>query len=246
LRRLSRVDLFKIFLRAYYIQGSWNYERMLNLGFCFCLIPVMKKLFSQPEERISFLKRHLQYFNSHPYFASFALGATAKLEEQALIEKWPDYRPVTVFKERLCGPLGAIGDRLFWGMLKPFVAMLGVIFTLQWGLVGPAIFFIIYNAPHIYLRYFGIMRGYELGFDIVRELSKRKYERYIHTISVLAILIFGVFLGWFTIDKLYPTVRLMLQFFLVALATFFMLKKELPMFLPIMFGLVLVLIFSMA
>ena len=228
MRRLSRSDLFRIFLRAYYIQGSWNYERMLNLGFCFCLIPLIKKLSSQPEERISFLKRHLQYFNSHPYFSSFALGTAARLEEQALAEKWPDYRPIAVFKERLCGPLGAIGDRLFWGLLKPFVAMLGVMFTLQWGIIGPAVFFIIYNIPHVYLRYFGIMRGYELGFDIVRELSKRKYERYIHTISILAIFIFGVFLAMFTMHDLYPAVKLMLEFFISAIVTFFLIKRKLP------------------
>ena len=113
----------------------------------------------------------MEFFNAQPYFASFALGATARLEEQNSVERWDSARPISVFKNRLCGPLGAIGDRLFWGTVRPLAAMIGVFVTLFFGIIGPILLFVIYNIPHIYLRYYGISKGYKLGFDVVRELN---------------------------------------------------------------------------
>ena len=144
MRIIQRKDLFWIFARSFYIQGSWNYQRMLNLGFCYSILPILKKLYKTEEERKSFLKRHMEFFNAHPYFASFALGATARLEEQNSVERWSSTRPITVFKNRLCGPLGAIGDKLFWGTVKPLAAMIGVFTTLFFGIVGPILLFVIY------------------------------------------------------------------------------------------------------
>ena len=197
LRIITKFDLFRIFLRSFYIQATWNNQRMLNLGFCYSIIPILKKLNQKAPERIKFLKRHLDFFNAHPYFASFALGATVRLEEQFNRENWSSDKPIVVFKNRLCGPLGAIGDKLFWGTIKPLAAMIGVLVTLFYGIVGPVVLFLIYNIPHIYLRYFGIMKGYNLGFDVVRELSKRKFEKYTKYLQLAGLVFVGFFIGLF-------------------------------------------------
>ena len=63
------------------IQGSWNYERMQNGGWCYAMIPAIKKLYKDPEDRKAALKRHLEFFNTHPYVASPVLGVTLALEE---------------------------------------------------------------------------------------------------------------------------------------------------------------------
>jgi mannose PTS system EIID component len=199
LRIITKFDLFRIFLRSFYIQATWNNQRMINLGFCYSIMPILKKLYPKSPEKVEFLKRHLNFFNSHPYFASFALGATVRLEEQYSHESWPSERPIIVFKNRLCGPLGAIGDRLFWGTIKPLAAMIGVLVTLFFGILGPVVLFFIYNIPHIYLRYYGIMKGYSLGFDIVRELSKRKFEKYTKYLQLAGLVFVGFFIGLFFI-----------------------------------------------
>jgi len=201
MRVITKKVLNKIILRSFYIQGSWNYQRMLNLGFCYCILPVLDVLKLDKKERIAFLQRHLEFFNAHPYFASFALGATARLEEQYYREKWPSPRPIVVFKDRLCGPLGALGDRLFWGTIRPLVALLAVLISVLWGYWGPIFLFVFYNVAHFYFRYFGVMRGYEMGFDIVRELSKRRYESYVHVLGGIGAVFLGFFLGYFALSS---------------------------------------------
>ena len=125
--RIRKRDLINVFFRSFYIQAAWNYERMLGLGFCYCLIPIAKRLFKEDQKRINFLKRHVGFFNSHPYMACYALGSIANIEQQAVIKKWEDRKPIDTFKTRIMGPLGAIGDTLFWQLLLTGTAGLGVV-----------------------------------------------------------------------------------------------------------------------
>lgn len=190
MKRIRKIDLIKVLLRSFYIQGSWNFERMMGLGLCFCLIPVARRLCNSREEMVNFLQRHLDFFNAQPYMASYALGALTKLEEQAIRHKWKDKRPITVFKERICGPLGAIGDTLFWKFLKPTVASVGVILSLLIGWIGVIIFLFLFNIPHLYVRINGLFRGYKKGFDIISDLSisgTQKYFKLLNTISNIVV-----------------------------------------------------------
>ena len=41
----------KVMWRSTFLQGSWNYERMQNGGWCFAMIPALKKLYTKKEEQ---------------------------------------------------------------------------------------------------------------------------------------------------------------------------------------------------
>lgn len=79
--KLSKKDRLAVAWRSTFLQGSWNYERMQNGGWCFSMIPAIKKLYKTKEDRAAALKRHLEFFNTHPYVASPILGVTLALEE---------------------------------------------------------------------------------------------------------------------------------------------------------------------
>ena len=79
---LTKSDRISVMLRSQFLQGSWNYERMQNGGWAFSLIPALKKLYPNKEEASDALKRHLEFFNTHPYIAAPILGVTLALEEE--------------------------------------------------------------------------------------------------------------------------------------------------------------------
>ena len=79
MKRIRKRDLIKILFRSFYVQEAWNYERMLALGFCFCLVSIVRRLFNDKQKQSEFLMLHLAFFNSHPYMVSYALGAIANL-----------------------------------------------------------------------------------------------------------------------------------------------------------------------
>ena len=47
---LSKSDRQKVWWRSTFLQGSWNYERMQNLGWAYALIPAIKKLYTTKED----------------------------------------------------------------------------------------------------------------------------------------------------------------------------------------------------
>ena len=42
---ITKQDLNKVFWRGIFMQFSWNYERMQALGYCWTILPVLKKIY---------------------------------------------------------------------------------------------------------------------------------------------------------------------------------------------------------
>jgi len=225
--RIRKRDLFKVFLRSFFIQATWNSERLLGLGFCFCLVPIAKRLFKKKQNQIAFLKRHIGFFNSHPYMANYALGAISNIEQQAVLKRWADHKPVDVFKKRVIGPLGAIGDTLFWQLLLPSMAILGVALSSLIGQWGPLIFLVLYNSVHIYIRSRGMINGFIKGFDIIRDLSLRGTKNYFKIFKLTVSFLLGAEIVFmiFRTHQVEGSIRGMVVFIISMIFAFFSARK---------------------
>ena len=81
-KKLTKKDLNQLFLRSNAIQSAFNFERMQGMGFIWAMIPVINKLYDTKEERIEGYKRHIGYFNSHPWLVGPIYGIVASMEEK--------------------------------------------------------------------------------------------------------------------------------------------------------------------
>lgn len=158
--------------RSFFVQAVWNYERMLNVGFAFCLIPAARRLCRRDPDGVKrFLIRHLAFFNANPFIATVAVGAVTRLEE----DKRPD-EEIARFKRTVCGPLGAVGDRTFWGILRPVSALVGVAVAVAGGgLWGAIAFLLVFNSAQLIMRTISYRQGYETGLLVGRALSGGLY-----------------------------------------------------------------------
>ena len=80
--QLSKSDRQKVWWRSTFLQGSWNYERMQNLGWAYSLIPAIKKLYTKKEDQAAALERHMEFFNTHPYVAAPIIGVHLLLKKK--------------------------------------------------------------------------------------------------------------------------------------------------------------------
>ncbi len=167
MRTLSKSDLLGLYLRSFFVQTGFTYERLLGFGFAWTLIPLAKRLFPSTEERAAFLKRHLASFNANPYLAAYAVAAVAKLEEENT-----DPQQITRFKELMQGPLGALGDSLIWQNLRPTLLILGVVLAGGFGVYGALAVWFVFNLYQTYLRARGILQGYALGWNVSSDLGR--------------------------------------------------------------------------
>ena len=56
---LTKKDRISVWFRSFFLQGSWNYERMQNGGWAYALIPAIKKLYKTKEDRAAALETSL-------------------------------------------------------------------------------------------------------------------------------------------------------------------------------------------
>lgn len=179
------------FARSFFLQAGWNYDRMQHLGFAFAMMPVLSRLYPEQEARIAATRRHLEYFNTHPYLGSALIGASIRLEQDvAMGSRRPD--EVVSFKNGIMGSYGAIGDAFFWAALRPLGAVIAVLLALLGlGIAGPIVFVAGYDAIAGAVRGYGFFRGISLGPMVVARLSKVGFAELTRWIKISSAVLAG-------------------------------------------------------
>jgi len=190
---IKKSDLYRLFLRSLSIQAVWNFERMQNLGFLYMLAPVLNKLYLEREKRIQSYRRHLEFFNTHPYFANVVGGIVARLEEEMALGKEVNPEQISKLKMTMGGAFGGIGDSLFWGAWRPFTAMVACLLVIllfnRWesAWIAPIFFLCLYNFLHFHTRIKGIIKGYERKTKVVRLLKRMDYSKTIRSSHLIGL-----------------------------------------------------------
>lgn len=169
--QLSKRDRLSVAWRSTFIQGSWNYERMQNGGWAYSMIPAIKKLYTTKEDRSLALKRHLEFFNTHPYIASPILGVTLALEEERANGAPVDDVAIQGVKVGMMGPLAGVGDPVFWFTVRPMLGALGASLAMGGSILGPIIFFVAWNLIRWGFMWYTQEFGYKAGSKITDDLS---------------------------------------------------------------------------
>jgi PTS system mannose-specific IID component len=152
-----RFPFARAFLRLLSVQGSYNYERMVGVGFGVAEEPLLRDL-DDGRYRPA-VARGAHFFNAHPYLVGLAVGAAARAEHDGAP---PDQ--VERLRDTLCGPLGSLGDRLVWAGWLPFLAGAALVaIALGAGWAAVAAFFLVYNIGHLALRWWGLKAGWAYG-----------------------------------------------------------------------------------
>jgi PTS system mannose-specific IID component len=173
LHRLSGVIHLRVFLRSLFLQASWNPQGMQNLGLAYAIFPALQELYPDPPAQLAALRRHLTFFNTHPYVAAAIVGGVLFHEERiARGEESPDR--VMAFKAALMGPLAALGDGFFWLSLRPGVGALCAALVPVMGAWAALLFLVMYNFVHLTLRARLYFLGLLLGDQLVQAVARAK------------------------------------------------------------------------
>ncbi|AJA48963.1 sorbose permease IID component [Clostridium pasteurianum DSM 525 = ATCC 6013] len=197
-KKLTKMDRVNMFIRSNLQQASFNYERIHGLGFCFDMVPAIKRLYSTKEERIKALKSHLVFFNVTPGLVGPILGITAAMEETKANGADIEESSINSLKVGLMGPLAGVGDPIMWGTLRPIMAALGASMALSGSILGPLIFFIGFNAVRLALLWFGLEYGYRKGLDVVKDLAGNTLQKMTEGASILGLFVMGALVSKWT------------------------------------------------
>ena len=199
--QLSKSDRKKVWWRSQFLQGSWNYERMQNLGWAYSLIPAIKKLYTTKEDQAAALERHLEFFNTHPYVAAPIMGVTLALEEERANGVEIDDAAIQGVKIGMMGPLAGIGDPVFWFTVRPILGALGASLAASGNIVGPLLFFFGWNAIRMAFLWYTQEFGYKAGSEITKDMSGGILKDITKGASILGMFILAVLVQrWVSIN----------------------------------------------
>jgi PTS system mannose-specific IID component len=174
--------------RLFAVQSAWSYERMLGVGFGHAVEPLLRPLRAGGGSRYAeALARHSRFFNAHPYVTPIAVGAAARAEQDGE----PPER-IERLRTALCGPLGALGDRLIWTGLLPACVAIGLLLVASGaGAWGVAAFLLLYNVVRVGLLVWGLRAGWRAGMRVAGALANPVLQRGLEVVGPLAALLVG-------------------------------------------------------
>ncbi|ATB43632.1 PTS mannose IID component [Cystobacter fuscus] len=168
---LSWWVLLRVFMRSLFLQASWNPQGMQNLGLAYAVYPALERLYPEQRDLEAAVRRHLVFFNTHPYVAAAIVGGVLHHEQRiARGEETPD--KVVAFKAALMGPLAALGDGFFWLSLKPATGAVCAALVPVLAAWAAVLFLVLYNLVHFWLRARLYVLGLSMGDRLVEAVAR--------------------------------------------------------------------------
>lgn len=184
-QNLDKKTLNKMVWRSLFLQASFNYERMQAAGWLYGILPGLQKIHKDKDDLSSSMQHNLEFFNTHPFLVTFVMGIVLSLEQQKA-----DINTIRSVRVAAMGPLGGIGDAIFWYTLVPITAGITANMAINGSIAGPILFLIIFNAVQFGVRY-GLMHwSYNLGSKAIGILTSNAKE-FTRSASMLGVFIVG-------------------------------------------------------
>ena len=206
-RLITKKDMIKMSCNqgALGMEYSWNYPRQMNLAFCMMINSCLKKIYkNDPEGYAAALTRHVGFFNITPQLAPFVGGIAVSMEER-VAKGEIDGSAVDSVKAALMGPLSGIGDSIFLGCIRVIAVAIGISLAQSGSILGPILYFLIYNIPAFALRIVGAVKGYEWGFSFLAQAEKSGLmDKIMYAAGIIGIMVIGAM----SKDMFYATIPL--------------------------------------
>ena len=183
---LDKKTLNKMVWRSLNLQASFNYERMQAAGWLYGILPGLLAIHGEDTEDLKTSMAHnLEFFNTHPFLVTFVMGIVLCLEQQKA-----DINTIRAVRVAAMGPLGGIGDAIFWFTLVPIAAGICSNMAIAGSVMGPILFLLIFNAVQFAVRFFLMNWSYKQGTSAI-ELLTANAKEFTRAASLLGVFIVG-------------------------------------------------------
>ena len=188
--KITHADIMKVFWRNIFMsQCGWNYERMQSVGYCYTMLPILKKLHPDPEDFKEAFITNLNFFNTNPVLGTpLILGAHIALEEAGA-----SYDTTEGLKVGLMGPLAGVGDTLVWALYNSIIFSIAAIMALNGNAMGPILAMVLVFFPYMALRYWQITWAYKEGTHLLTSIGSGAIGRITEFATIVGLIVIGGF-----------------------------------------------------
>ena len=189
-KKITHADLMKSFWRYIWLfQCGWNYERMQSVGYCYSILPILKKTRPGEEEFKEAFLTNLNFFNTNPVVgAPLIIGAHIALEEAGA-----SLETTEGLKVGLMGPLAGVGDTLVWALYNSIIFSIGASMALNGSVLGPIFVLLFVFFPYLAVRYWQFTWAYKQGVNLVTQLGGGIIAQITEFATIVGLIVIGGF-----------------------------------------------------
>lgn len=169
-------------------QASFNFERIHGLGFCYDMIPAIKRLYPLKEDQVAALRRHLVFFNTTPAVCGPVIGVTAAMEEARANGAEIDDGTIGLAPGRSDGTIGRAGDPLVQNA-APDYRRAHEFRHFRGNILGPRCSFI-FNVVRLAMKWYGLQPAF--AKNIVSDMGGNLLQKLTEGASILGLFVMGV------------------------------------------------------
>ena len=169
---INAQDLKKLYWRSYLYSSCLNYERYQGLGFCYCMLPVLKKLYKDKDQLQEAVARNTEFFNTMLWMVDLILGITTAMEEEkASGNEMITDDAISATKAALMGPTAGFGDSFFRSTIITLLGAFAANLAIAGNAAAPLIFIIPILILMHFVRYYGVTLGYKYGANLLADMK---------------------------------------------------------------------------
>lgn len=183
--QLDQKTLNRMVWRSLFLQASFNYERMQAAGWLYSILPGLELIHTNKDDLAASMSHNMEFFNTHPFLVNFVMGIVLSLEQNKV-----DIPTIRAVRVAAMGPLGGIGDAIFWMTLVPIVAGITSNMAIAGNIAAPFIFLIIFNAVQFGIRFWLMNWSYHTGTAAIDILTSNG-QAFTRAASIMGVFIVG-------------------------------------------------------
>lgn len=191
-------DELKILKKTYWTSERCGvlfcYSRLMGPSWAYSMYPFMNWLYKDkdPEVKKENLKRQAQFWNCEAVMHDLGIGIIASMEKDHAETGKTTVESIEAVKAALIGPLSAIGDTFSWVIWRVLVTGIALNFCLQGSIIGPILFYVLYNAPKYVLRWYLVLLGYRSGSQVLEQMGESgMMQQLTKAASILGVFMMG-------------------------------------------------------
>lgn len=191
--KLSNADLRKSwFTWIMFDCCSNNWERMQNIDWALAMAPTLRKLYADDDSAFAErLTAHMEFFNTQPTVGCAILGIVNAMEEEKANGKDIPKEAISSIKSSMMGPLAGIGDSVMNSLIEVILMSIGMTLAYQGNVFGPILYAITWVPLSLWISWFLMKKGYELGVDSISVLSGTAMSRLVEGLTEVGLVVIG-------------------------------------------------------
>lgn len=256
MKKLTKRDINRAFTRWWYANEiPNNHDYLLGPSLLFALIPIIKKLYPNKEDRLEAYQRHLSYFNTQAIWGGATItGIVSNLEEERSEQSQRELEEneveisdnfISMTKTGLMGVLAGVGDTVDSGTVQYIFITLALPWAFKgyWiGALFPWIGFVL--TTYTYGNFFallGYLKGRMAAVDLVSGKQSRMLTEILSTLGLICLGYIGAnysntILGFDSLGLMWiPIVEGILSLSLILIVYIYLSKKGLDLFKGMIF-----------